>query len=97
MIINITLPSRYSLWKTKFRTKRFYNLHQIGKVVEGHKKSYYLLISEKNIQIQIIDLNLDMQKELQGYIEFLFKNNYIGITKGFAKFIDLKNVRVFEV
>lgn len=101
MKINIT-PPRYYLdfflhTKTKKYLKGNYNKLKAWDVFEGERKAYYLYITKRNIQIELIDNCERTINDIEKYLEFMFYNSYIGISfEGVDKIqFKLKNVNCF--
>ena len=44
------------------------------------RKGYYLYITKRNIQIELIDNGKETVNDIERYLEFLFCNQYIGVS-----------------
>ena len=66
-------------------------------VFEGKNKGYYAWVKRNTIQIDIIEKTEENYMEVQKYIEYLFKNTYVGmmIEGGKKDSIRLENVECF--
>lgn len=101
MKINITPPKHYSDFNIHKRTKKYmkgeYNKLRAWDVFEGKNKSYYLYLTPKNIQIEVIDNEETTINEIEKYLEFLFCGQYIGVSfEGIMDVrFDIKNVQCF--
>lgn len=101
MKINITPPRHYSDFSLHSKTKKYmkgeYNKLKAWNVFEGEKKGYYLYITKKNIQIELIDNEKETVNEIERYLEFLFYDQYIGVSFEGTDNIqfDIKNVKCF--
>lgn len=101
MKINITPPKHYSKFYLYRKTKKYmkgeYNKLKAWNVFEGKEKKYYLYITRQNIQIELIDNEKEIVSEIEKYLEFLFYNQYIGISFEGSNNIqfEIKNVRCF--
>ena len=84
MKINITPPRRYSDFYLHTKTKKYlkgeYNKLKAWNVFEGERKGYYLYITKRNIQIELIDNGKETVNDIERYLEFLFCNQYIGVS-----------------
>lgn len=101
MKINITPPRHYSDFRLHSKTKKYmrgeYNKLKAWNVFEGEKKGYYLYITKKNIQIELIDNGKETVNDIERYLEFLFYDQYIGVSfEGTDNIqLDMKNVKCF--
>lgn len=101
MKINVTPPNRYSNLYLHSKTKKYmkgeYNKIKAWNVFEGEKKGYYLYITKKNIQIELINDRKETVNNIEKYLEFLFSNQYIGISfEGIDPIqFDMKKVKCF--
>ena len=101
MKINITPPRHYSDFHLHSKTKKYmrgeYNKLKARNVFEGEKKGYNLYITKKNIQIELIDNGKETVNEIERYLEFLFYDQYIGVSFEGTDNIQLgmKNVKCF--
>ena len=84
MKINITPPRHYSDFYLHIKTKKYlkgeYNKLKAWNVFEGERKGYYLYITKRNIQIELIDNGKETVNDIERYLEFLFCNQYIGVS-----------------
>lgn len=103
MQINITVPSHYKHNKLIKKTKAYltgdYNKKIAKTVFEGKNKGYYVYIGKSFILIEVIDKSKENIAEIQNYLEFLFHNDYIGISFENNQDItlNLKHVECFEI
>ncbi len=101
MKINVTPPKNYSLFLLRQKTKRYmegdYNRIKAKNVFEGKRKRYYLIIQKRNIQIELIDYEVETLNDIKRYLEYLFNNQYVGLTfEGMEKVqFKLENVHCF--
>jgi hypothetical protein len=101
MKINITPPKHYSDYKIHNMTKRYmkgeYNKTKAWNVFEGEEKRYYLFIRKRNIQIELINNEIDTLHEIENYLDYLFFNQYIGVSFEEMDTIqfNMKNVKCF--
>ena len=103
MKINITVPSDYTynrmIKKTKIYMKGKYNTKVASTVFEGKDKGYYAWIKRGGIQIEVISQSKENIMEIQDYLDFLFRQKYIGISFEDNENInlELKNIRCIRV
>lgn len=101
MKINITPPRHYSGFYLHSKTKKYmkgdYNKIKAWNVFEGEEKGYYLYIYKRNIQIELIDNQKKTVNNIEKYLEFLFYNQYIGVSfEGIDNIqLEMKNVKCF--
>lgn len=57
-----------------------YNKLKAWNVFEGERKGYCLYITKRNIQIELIDNQKETVNDIEKYLEFLFYNQYIGVS-----------------
>lgn len=102
MKINITAPSDYTynkmIKKSKIYMKGNYNKKIASTVFEGKNKGYYALIKKGGIQIEVISKTKENIIEIQNYLEFLFRQKYIGLSfeNNENMELELKNVECFK-
>lgn len=72
MKINITPPKYYADFYLHNRTKKYmkgrYNKLKAWNVFEGEKRGYYLYITKKNIQIELIDNKKETIDAIERYL-----------------------------
>lgn len=101
MKINITPPKYYSDFelhnKTKIYMKGDYNKKKAWNIFEGTEKAYYLYIKKRSIQIELINNETDTLHEIEDYLNYLFYNQYIGVSfEGINDIrFKMKNVQCF--
>lgn len=101
MKINITPPRHYSDFYLHTKTKKYlkgeYNKLKAWNVFEGERKGYYLYITKRNIQIELIDNGKETVNDIERYLEFLFCNQYIGVSfEGNDNvYLEMKKVKCF--
>lgn len=101
MKINITPPRHCSDFYLHSKTKKYmkgeYNEIKAWNVFEGERKGYYLYISKRNIQIELIDNHKETVNDIEKYLEFLFYDQYIGVSfEGIDNIqLEMKNVKCF--
>lgn len=101
MKINITIPKGCSCFQLRKKTKKYmegsYNKLKAKNIFEGKNKNFYLFIYKRSIQIELINYEPETLYEIKNYLEFLFYNQYIGITLEGINDIqfELNNVRCF--
>ena len=66
--------------KTKIYMKGKYNKKVASTVFEGKDKGYYAWIKRGGIQIEVISQTKENIMEIQDYLDFLFRQKYIGIS-----------------
>jgi len=68
-----------------------------GIQIEGEKKGYYLYICKRNIQIELINNEIDTLNNIENYLNYLFYNQYIGVSFEEMDSIqfNMKNVQCF--
>lgn len=93
MKISIIPPRQISYIKILLRTKKFFKNMKIKTVIEDETKSYYLFFRKGNIQIQLLKNDINVIHEIQKYLEYTFKNYYIGIPEEYFEVFELKHVR----
>ena len=93
MKINIALPKYIPYLIILFKTKKYFNLKKMTDVIETESKNYYIFLRKRSIQIKIIDNGKSTIQEIEQYINYLFKNSYIGIDEKHTDIINLKGVR----
>lgn len=76
-----------------------YNKKIASTVFEGKNKGYYALIKRGGIQIEVISKTKENTIEIQNYLEFLFRQKYIGLSfeNNENMELELKNVECFKV
>lgn len=92
MIISITPPKRISYTHILLKTKKYYNLSKYRTVVVGKSKDYYIFLRKRNLQLQIINNDPKTLTEIQKYLEYIFRNTYIGIPEKFYDILNLQGV-----
>lgn len=97
MVINITTPKEIPYFHILFRTKRYYHLRRLTDVVEDKSKRYYIFFRKKCIQIKIIDFSSKTIEEIQDFLNYTFKNKYLGIQEKYFGIIELKEVRMIKL
>lgn len=84
MKINVTPPKHYLDFYLRSQTKKYlkgeYNKLKAWDVFEGERKGYYLYLTKRNIQIELIDNRKETINDIEKYLEFLFCNQYIGVS-----------------
>ena len=75
-----------------------YNKKIASTVFEGKNKGYYALIKKGGIQIEVISKTKENIIEIQNYLEFLFRQKYIGLSfeNNENMELELKNVECFK-
>lgn len=91
MIISITPPKQILFIRMLMKTKKYYNMSNYETVVDG-SKDYYIFLRKRSLQLQIIDNNEKTMQEIQNYLEYMFKNTYIGVPKKFYDILNLQGV-----
>lgn len=98
MIINITPPKSVSFLGILVRTKKYYKLKKFTYVVEGKEKEYYIFLRKKSIQIKIVNPESKIIiEEIQKYLDYIFKDNYIGIQEKYRNIFELKRARLISL
>lgn len=84
MKINITPPKYYLDFCLRSKTKKYlkgeYNKLKAWDLFEGERKGYYLYITKRNIQIELIENCKETVNDIERYLEFMFCNLYIGVS-----------------
>lgn len=93
MMINITTPKKIPYFQILLRTMRYYHLRRLTDVVADNSQRYYIFLRKRSIQIKIIESSNKTIEELQNYLNYTFKNNYLGIQERHFELLDLKQVR----
>lgn len=97
MMINITAPKRIPYFQILLRTKKYYRLKKLTDIVEDKTKRYYIFLGQKNIQIKIIESDQEAINDIENYLNYTFKNSYLGIQENYFDVLNLKNVRKIKV
>lgn len=97
MMINITTPKKIPYFQILFRTMKYYHLRRLTDVVEDDSQKYYIFLRQKSIQIKIIESSNKTIEEIQNYLNYTFKNNYLGIQESCFDILDLKQVRKIKL
>lgn len=97
MMINITTPKRMPYFQILLRTKKYYHLRGISDVVEDAAKNYYIFLRKRYIQIKIVNVESETLNEIEKYLDFTFKNNYLGINEQKSTILQLKKVRIIKL
>ena len=76
-----------------------YNRLKAWNVFEGENKGYYLYLTKRNLQIELIDYNKEIVDDIEKYLEFLFYNQYIGVSFEGIDIIQfqMNNVKCFYI
>ena len=97
MMINITTPKTIPYFQILFRTMKYYHLRRLTDVVEDNSQRYYIFLRKKRIQIKIIKSSNKTTEEIQNYLNYTFKNSYLGIQENCFDILDLKQVRKIKL
>ena len=97
MLINITTPRGITYYQIMFRTKKYFHLKRFTNIVEDRTKRYYIFLKRKNIQIKIVDCESETAEEITNYLDYTFKNSYLGIQENYFSIFKLKRVRMFKM
>lgn len=93
MQINIVIPKQTPYIQVLMRTKKFYHLNRITDVIADDNQRYYIFVRKRNIQIKIIQAENEVVKEIQNYLNYTFRNSYLGIYGDDFEKIKLQGVR----
>lgn len=93
MLINITIPKKVTYGCLRLRTKKYYNLNNIVNVFGNRSLGYYIFLKKRNLQIQIEKEDRKVIEDIQSYLEYMFKDSYIGIAEEQYEIFDLKGVK----
>lgn len=97
MMINITTPKGISLFRILLRTKKYYHLKGLSDVIQDSEKKYYIFIRKRSIQIKIVCNENTTINEIENYLDYTFKDNYLGIKEKYASIIHLKGVKIINL
>lgn len=97
MIINITPPKKIPYLQILLRTKKFYQLNNFYEIVEDKEKRYYIFLKKRIIHINLVKYNEDVIREVQNYLNYTFRNSYIGIESSFFDVLNLKGVQKIKI
>lgn len=97
MMINITTPKEISYLRILLRTKKYYHLKGLSDVIEDIEKKYYIFIRKRNIQIKIVCYENTTIDEIENYLDYTFKDNYLGMQKKYSGIIHLKGAKIINI
>ncbi len=97
MLINITTPREITYYQIIFRTMKYFHLKRFTNIIEDKAKRYYIFLKRKNIQIKIVNYKNETTEEINNYLEYAFKNSYLGIQESYFNIFKLKKVRLFKM
>lgn len=92
MMINITTPKKIPYFQILLRTKKYYNLERLSDVVEDKTKGYYIFIRKRNIQVKFFRCNDEAVADIENYLNYTFKNSYLGIQENSFDILKLQEV-----
>lgn len=93
MKINVVMPKQISYIEVLLRTKKFYHLKRMTDVIADEYQRYYIFIRKGNMQIKIVRKENESIGEIQKYLNYTFRNSYLGIYKEDYEKIQLQGVR----
>ena len=96
MLINIIVPNKNLYKDILKKTKNFYSDNFSLHSQLDTSEQYCITIKKSKIQIIIKSFNRNTKAELNKYIDYVFKGDYIGVSGDYG-FIDTKKVTVFKI
>ena len=92
MMINITTPKKIPYFQILLRTKKYYHLDALSDVIQDKTRGYYIFIRKRNIQIKLFRYNDEAVEDIQNYLNYTFKNSYLGIQENGFDILKLQEV-----
>lgn len=97
MRINITTPPEITYREIILKTRRYFHLKRSVNLIEDDEKRYYIFIKRRSIHIEIVSDETETVQEITSYLNYIFRNSYIGIPKSYFGMFKLQDVRMFEM
>lgn len=95
MLIDVIFPQKHNYFKILRKTKQFYGLAKSSNMTYRGQK-YCVFIRKHNIRFCVFEYDERVKNDINQYLEFLFKNSYIGINEE-NEIITPKNVQVYKL
>lgn len=97
MRINIALPRHFGYISLIYKTYLFFRPKHISSLYVDKDHRFYIFLERKRIIIRIESEDVHVHKEIAEYLEYAFKNSYVGVPKKFGNYFVLQGVDTFFV
>ena len=97
MRINIALPRHFGYINLIYKTFRFFHPKRISSLYVDKDHRFYIFLTRKRIIIRIEFEDVNVHKEITEYLEYAFKNSYIGVPKELGNYFVLQGVDTYFV
>lgn len=98
MKIDIIFPSKKYYHSVLKKTSQYFNYKNVyKKTLFDYKNQINIIINKQLIHVYVNDLSKTNQKRIQNYLEYVFKDNFIGMKSNQINLFKFDNIKVVEI